>query len=49
MARVDLVGAGKSFGPVNVMDGVDLSMELGEFVVFVGTRRLTGREPRSAR
>ncbi|NQY61262.1 ABC transporter ATP-binding protein [Cognatishimia sp.] len=35
-AAVELHGIKKSFGSVNVIDGVDLAVEQGEFVVFVG-------------
>jgi ABC-type sugar transport system ATPase subunit len=36
MAEVELSGLKKSFGPVEVIRGVDLSIAKGEFVVFVG-------------
>ena len=36
MADVKLSGVRKSFGDVDVIKGVDLSIEQGEFVVFVG-------------
>ncbi len=36
MADLNLTGVGKSFGPVDVIKGVDLSIDSGEFVVFVG-------------
>ena len=36
MVAVELVGVKKSFGSVGVIQGVDLSIEKGEFVVFVG-------------
>jgi multiple sugar transport system ATP-binding protein len=36
MATVRLTGATKSFGPVEVLKGVDLDIADGEFVVFVG-------------
>ena len=36
MANLQLAGVGKSFGPVDVIKGVDLSIDSGEFVVFVG-------------
>jgi ABC-type sugar transport system ATPase subunit len=36
VAAVELRNVSKSFGPVNVIKGVDLSIEQGEFVVFVG-------------
>lgn len=36
MAGVELRGVRKSFGPVSVIEGVDLSIADGEFVVFVG-------------
>lgn len=35
-AAVELHGIQKSFGYLNVIDGVDLMVEQGEFVVFVG-------------
>lgn len=36
MANLQLKAVGKSFGSVNVIKGVDLSIDSGEFVVFVG-------------
>ena len=36
MAEVELTGITKSFGTVDVIQGVDLKIEHGEFVVFVG-------------
>ena len=36
MAGLELNGLHKSFGPVDVIKGVDLKVEHGEFVVFVG-------------
>jgi ABC-type sugar transport system ATPase subunit len=36
VAAVELRGIRKSFGAVSVIEGVDLSIEAGEFVVFVG-------------
>ncbi len=36
MAAVELRNVSKSFGSVNVIKGVDLTIEKGEFVVFVG-------------
>ncbi len=36
MSQVELIGAGKSFGEVDVIHDVDLSIEQGELVVFVG-------------
>jgi multiple sugar transport system ATP-binding protein len=36
MAGVQLSGISKSFGPATVLDGIDLEIEDGEFVVFVG-------------
>jgi ABC-type sugar transport system ATPase subunit len=36
MARLDLTDLRKSFGPVQVIKGLDLSVSDGEFVVFVG-------------
>ena len=36
MAKVELEGVHKSFGPVDVIHGVDLDIEDGEFIVFVG-------------
>ena len=36
MAVIELKGVEKSFGPVKVIRGVDLKVEHGEFVVFVG-------------
>ncbi len=36
MADVKLAGLRKSFGPVDVIKGVDLDIRHGEFVVFVG-------------
>jgi lactose/L-arabinose transport system ATP-binding protein len=35
-AKIELRGVRKSFGSVNVIHGLDLSIEGGEFVVFVG-------------
>ncbi|MBS7697435.1 MULTISPECIES: sn-glycerol-3-phosphate ABC transporter ATP-binding protein UgpC [unclassified Chelatococcus] len=36
MAELRLAGARKSFGPVDVLHGIDLAVKDGEFVVFVG-------------
>ncbi|MBN9309105.1 sn-glycerol-3-phosphate ABC transporter ATP-binding protein UgpC, partial [Devosia sp.] len=36
MAAVELRNVSKSFGSVSVIEGVDLTIEKGEFVVFVG-------------
>jgi multiple sugar transport system ATP-binding protein len=36
MATVELSGVAKAFGAANVLDGIDLSIADGEFVVFVG-------------
>ncbi len=36
MAAVELRGVRKAFGAVSVIEGVDLTIEAGEFVVFVG-------------
>ena len=36
MARLELKNLKKNYGPVNVIKGVDLEVEDGEFVVFVG-------------
>ena len=36
MAQLSLVGVRKSFGPVEVIRGVDLEIADGEFIVFVG-------------
>jgi multiple sugar transport system ATP-binding protein len=36
MARLELKQVKKAFGPVEVIHGVDLAVEHGEFVVFVG-------------
>jgi len=36
MAEVKLTGVRKSYGPVEVVHGVDIEVEDGEFVVFVG-------------
>src|SRR5512146_2143344 len=36
MAEVKLRDVRKSFGPVDVIKGVDLDIDAGEFVVFVG-------------
>lgn len=36
MADVKLSNVKKSFGPVEVIKGVDLEINQGEFVVFVG-------------
>ena len=36
MADVKLSGVGKSFGDINILQGVDLHIRDGEFVVFVG-------------
>ena len=54
MATVELKGLGKSFGTVNVIQGVDLKVQEGEFVVLVGPsgcgkstllRMIAGLEP----
>ena len=36
MARIELQGLGKSFGEHQVIPGIDLTIEDGEFMVFVG-------------
>jgi ABC-type sugar transport system ATPase subunit len=36
MARIELKGVGKSFGDHQVIPGIDLTIEDGEFMVFVG-------------
>jgi lactose/L-arabinose transport system ATP-binding protein len=36
MARLDITNLAKSFGPLSVLSDVNLSIESGEFVVFVG-------------
>ena len=36
MARIELTNVHKSFGAVEVIKGVDLTVETGEFMVFVG-------------
>ena len=36
MSRISLAGVEKSFGSVNVISNVDLTVEDGSFVVFVG-------------
>ena len=36
MASVELQGITKSFGPAQIIKGVDLKLEHGEFIVFVG-------------
>jgi multiple sugar transport system ATP-binding protein len=36
MAELKLISARKSFGPVDVLCGIDLEVKNGEFVVFVG-------------
>ncbi|MGJ4931784.1 ABC transporter ATP-binding protein [Bradyrhizobium sp. HKCCYLS2038] len=36
MADLKLTGARKSFGPIDVLHGIDLDVRDGEFVVFVG-------------
>ena len=36
MADVKLSGVGKSFGDINILQGIDLHIRDGEFVVFVG-------------
>ncbi|MFY8099313.1 MAG: ATP-binding cassette domain-containing protein, partial [Allorhizobium sp.] len=36
MADLELAGVRKSFGQVDIIKGVDLKIEHGEFVVFVG-------------
>ncbi len=39
MASVELRGVTKSFGTVKVIEQIDLTIEKGEFVCFVGVRR----------
>jgi ABC-type sugar transport system ATPase subunit len=36
MAAVELINVSKSFGSVEVLRDINLSLEQGEFVVFVG-------------
>jgi ABC-type sugar transport system ATPase subunit len=36
MASVELINVSKSFGSVEVLRDINLSLEQGEFVVFVG-------------
>jgi len=36
MAELKLTGARKSFGTIDVLHGIDLAVNDGEFVVFVG-------------
>ena len=36
MAHLALTSVKKSFGPVDIIHGVDLTVNDGEFVVFVG-------------
>src|ERR1700690_31411 len=36
MGSIELKGVRKSFGAVNIINGVDLKIEDGEFAVFVG-------------
>ncbi|MCB1440385.1 MAG: ATP-binding cassette domain-containing protein, partial [Nitratireductor sp.] len=36
MSGLKLTGLKKSYGPVEVIHGVDLEIEKGEFIVFVG-------------
>ena len=36
MAFLQLQGITKNFGPVRAIKGIDLTIEKGEFVVFVG-------------
>ncbi len=36
MAHVELKGAGRAFGPVEVMEGIDLTIASGKLIVFVG-------------
>lgn len=57
MARIELKGLGKSYGDHQVIPGVNLTIEDGEFMVFVGPsgcgkstmlRMLAGLEPISA-
>ena len=36
MGSIQLKSVNKSFGPVNVINGVDLDIKNGEFAVFVG-------------
>jgi multiple sugar transport system ATP-binding protein len=36
MASVDIVGVGKSYGPQRVLQGIDITIPDGEFVVLVG-------------
>lgn len=38
MAGLKLKGLKKSYGAVKVIHGVDLEIEQGEFIVFVGRR-----------
>ncbi len=54
MARVELRGVRKSYGPVDVIKGIDLDIQQGDFCVFVGPsgcgkstllRMISGLEP----
>ena len=36
MAKIELKNVTKSYGAVNVIKGVDLTIQKGEFMVFVG-------------
>ena len=38
MAGLDLKHVAKSYGTINVIKNIDLDIEDGEFVVFVGPR-----------
>ncbi len=43
MGSIQLKSVRKEFGPVSVINGVDLGIENGEFTVFVGHRAAASR------